>query len=66
MKPIRTLLTLLAAAALATHYNDAAIIPDISQAVAAARQYADTHNLPLIIGGSFYLAAAARRLLLEE
>ena len=56
----------LAAAALAAHYDDAAIIPDISQAVVAARQYADTHNLPLIIGGSFYLAATARRVLCEN
>ncbi len=53
----------LPAAALAAVYGEAEVIPDIGEAVAAAKRYADSHNLPLVVAGSFYVAGEARRLL---
>ena len=53
----------LPATALAAVYGEAEAISDIREAVAAAKRYADSHNLPLIVAGSFYVAGEARKLL---
>lgn len=53
----------LPATALAAVYGEAEAISDIHEAVTAAKRYADSHNLPLIVAGSFYVAGEARELL---
>lgn len=49
---------------LATYYPNATACADIPTALADAKQAAIDKNLPLVIAGSFYLAAEARKILL--
>lgn len=51
----------LPADALAAVYGEAEVISDIGEAVTTAKQYADSHNLPLVVAGSFYVAGEARK-----
>ncbi len=48
---------------LAAHYPDATVCTSIDVALQAAKKTAIDKNLPLVIAGSFYLAAEARRIL---
>ncbi|MBQ8494420.1 MAG: bifunctional folylpolyglutamate synthase/dihydrofolate synthase [Clostridia bacterium] len=53
----------MSATELATHYPGAIACADVSTALEQAKRLAINKNLPLVVAGSFYLAAEVRRLL---
>lgn len=53
----------MSATELATHYPGAIACADVSTALEKAKQLSINKNLPLVVAGSFYLAAEVRRLL---